>query len=154
MILQTTLVLLFNPQGQILLAMKKRWFGKGKRNGPGGKLEEGETFPQAAIRETKEEVWATLQEEGLTYTGFLQFRFLDTWEAIDCTVFTSNYEGEVEESEEMMPKWFSLKEIPFDEMWSDDKIWLPKLLAWEKDFVYEFSFTSAADPHPKRKKLQ
>jgi hypothetical protein len=44
--LQTTLVLLFNDQGQILLAMKKRGFGVGKWNGAGGKIHEGETVIQ------------------------------------------------------------------------------------------------------------
>ncbi len=29
---------------------------------------------------------------------------------------------------EMKPKWYSLKEIPYSEMWSDDKHWLPLLL--------------------------
>lgn len=40
--------------------------------------------------------------------------------------------GEPKESEEMMPKWFDFKEIPFENMWSDDKIWLPKVLEGKK----------------------
>ncbi len=28
----------------------------------------------------------------------------------------------------MMPKWFDVNEIPYDDMWSDDKYWLPLLL--------------------------
>jgi 8-oxo-dGTP pyrophosphatase MutT (NUDIX family) len=56
MTLQTTLMFLFNSQGQILLAMKKRGFGVGKWNGPGGKVQEKETILQAAVREVKEEV--------------------------------------------------------------------------------------------------
>ncbi|MDR0650832.1 MAG: NUDIX domain-containing protein [Candidatus Peribacteria bacterium] len=56
MTLQTTLVFLFNLQGQLLLAMKKRGFGVGKWSGPGGKVEEGESISQAAVREVEEEV--------------------------------------------------------------------------------------------------
>jgi 8-oxo-dGTP pyrophosphatase MutT (NUDIX family) len=40
---QATLVFVFNPAGDILLAMKKRGFGEGKWNGAGGKVEPGET---------------------------------------------------------------------------------------------------------------
>ncbi len=52
---QSTLVFVFNPENQILLAMKKRGFGEGKWNGAGGKVEEGETIVQAASRELREE---------------------------------------------------------------------------------------------------
>jgi 8-oxo-dGTP pyrophosphatase MutT (NUDIX family) len=36
--------------------MKKRGFGVGKRNAPGGKLQAGETITQGALRELEEEV--------------------------------------------------------------------------------------------------
>ena len=42
--------------GQILLIHKKRGLGAGKINGPGGRIESGETAEQGAIRETQEEV--------------------------------------------------------------------------------------------------
>ena len=41
---------------QILLIDKKRGLGHGKVNGPGGRLEPGESAYQAAVRETREEV--------------------------------------------------------------------------------------------------
>lgn len=51
-----TLVLLVNQEKQeILLGMKKRGFGVGKWNGFGGKVSEGETIFQGALRELKEE---------------------------------------------------------------------------------------------------
>jgi hypothetical protein len=28
----------------------------------------------------------------------------------------------------MAPKWFSVNKLPFDNMWSDDKDWLPEVL--------------------------
>ena len=36
--------------GNVLLGLKKRGFGKGKWNGFGGKVEEGETIIEAAAR--------------------------------------------------------------------------------------------------------
>ena len=45
------------PSGfnEILLGMKKRGFGTGKWNGFGGKIENGESAEQGAIRELEEE---------------------------------------------------------------------------------------------------
>ena len=41
---------------KILLIHKKRGFGAGKINGPGGKIDPGETPLQSAVRETFEEL--------------------------------------------------------------------------------------------------
>ena len=41
-------------EGRILLIEKKRGLGAGKVNGPGGRIEKGETAEQAAVRETQE----------------------------------------------------------------------------------------------------
>ena len=45
--------------GEILFIHKKRGLGAGKINGPGGRIEPGETPEQAAIRETEEELLIT-----------------------------------------------------------------------------------------------
>ena len=29
----------------------------------------------------------------------------------------------------MRPKWFNMDEIPFNEMWPDDKLWFPLMLS-------------------------
>ena len=44
----------------------------------------------------------------------------------------SNFNGEVSESEEMRPAWFSIDQIPFENMWSDDQYWMPMLLAGKR----------------------
>jgi hypothetical protein len=41
----------------------------------------------------------------------------------------------------MRPKWFHVDEIPYDEMWSDDKLWLPFLLN-NKKFKGYFLFNA------------
>ncbi|MBT3869150.1 MAG: hypothetical protein HOF19_14665, partial [Gammaproteobacteria bacterium] len=30
---------------------------------------------------------------------------------------------------EAIPLWFKLDELPFDEMWDDDRLWLPQILS-------------------------
>jgi 8-oxo-dGTP pyrophosphatase MutT (NUDIX family) len=57
---QFTLVFAMRPangvtDGEVLLGMKKRGFGVGKFNGFGGKVESGESVPDAAVRELREE---------------------------------------------------------------------------------------------------
>ena len=59
--------------GQILLIRKKRGLGAGKINGPGGRLEKGETALESAIRETQEELGVT--PTGLEHIGELFFQF-------------------------------------------------------------------------------
>ena len=61
--------------GRVLLIRKKRGLGAGKINGPGGKLEPGETALAAAIREVQEEIGVTplLIED----RGVVRFQFTD-----------------------------------------------------------------------------
>ena len=48
-------------------------------------------------------------------------------------VFICNkFEGSVTESEEMLPKWYPQDDLPHKEMWADDEIWYPLLLAGSK----------------------
>ena len=43
------------------------------------------------------------------------------------------------ETEEMKPEWFEISKIPYDQMWEDDKIWFPRMLAGET-IEYDFYF--------------
>ena len=116
---------------QILLGMKKKGFGAGRWNGFGGKVEAGETIEAAARRETFEEVG--LVAEQLEEFGVLEFSFQQNDEILEVHVFrVLAYHGQPRESDEMAPRWFALNEIPFDEMWADDRHWLPLLLAGKK----------------------
>lgn len=119
---------------ELLLAMKKRGFGKGKWNGVGGKLDlrKDRDIYETAKRELKEEVGvnATALEKVAILSFYFPYR--KEWNQDVHVFFAKKWQGTPEESEEMKPKWFKINEIPFDEMWSDDKFWLPKVLNGEK----------------------
>ncbi len=123
-------VILFVLDGdQILLIDKKRGLGHGKVNGPGGRLESGESPYEAAVRETSEEVGLVVGQ--LTEQALLQFVFTNGY-TLEVTVFTTeSYSGEMMETDEARPFWCKRVEIPYDRMWDDDRIWLPKVLAGE-----------------------
>lgn len=125
----STLCFLKNDE-QILLGMKKRDFGKGRWNGIGGKVEEGENIKVAAIRELQEEIGVVCREADLKQVAVLKFRSdnqkLD-WDAH--VFFIDTWEGEPVESDEMLPKWFLKDRLPFSEMWPDDTFWFPYLLS-------------------------
>lgn len=113
--------------GRVLLIRKKRGLGAGKINGPGGKIEPGETALAAAIRETQEEIGVTPLH--VDERAVLHFQFTDGY-SLRCTVFVAeDFDGEPMETVEATPMWFPLAAIPFEEMWADDRHWLPQVLA-------------------------
>lgn len=125
---------------KILLGLKKRGFGKGRWNGAGGKVEDGETFKDATIRECQEEFGITPLSP--TLIASIKFDVFHNQEQLmlDVQVFMSTkWEGKPRETEEMRPQWFKLDDIPYDEMWQDDKYWLPQVLTGKK-LICSFSF--------------
>jgi len=122
----------------VLLGMKKRGFGAGRWNGFGGKLQEGETITEAALREIKEE--AGVIATGIEKRGIIDFEFKGNPAILQVHIFKGEkIEGELQESEEMKPQWFHVNEIPFTSMWSDDKYWFPLFLQ-DKKFKGKFLF--------------
>jgi len=123
---QRVTLLFIIQNNQILLIHKKRGFGKGKINGPGGKIENGETPKQCAIREVEEELCITPTQ--ITFAGKLYFQFIDGF-SIEGDVFTAtHFTGTPTETEEAIPIWFPLNNIPFEKMWEDDHTWFPYML--------------------------
>jgi 8-oxo-dGTP diphosphatase len=124
--------------GQILLIRKKRGLGAGKINGPGGRLESGETAKEAAIRETQEEVGVT--PTGLEQIGELFFQFMDGYKLHVVVFAASGCEGNVIETDEATPIWTDIPRIPYDQMWQDDPHWLPLVIkrrAFRGYFVFD-----------------
>ena len=116
---------------KVLLGMKKRGFGKRKWNGFGGKLKEGEGLLEATKREVLEEAGISLKK--FAEQGVLEFEFLGNPEILEVHIFKAlNFEGKPQETGEMRPQWFSVKKIPFESMWPDDRYWYPLFLAGKR----------------------
>lgn len=126
---------------QVLLGLKKKGLGAGKWNGFGGKVEIGESIEQAARRELEEEVG--ILATAVDLSGIVHITYQDTAElaaglslahkklssAVEMHVFrVIAWENSPTETVEMAPRWFSASEIPYNEMWLDDRYWLPLVL--------------------------
>jgi 8-oxo-dGTP diphosphatase len=123
--------------GRILLIHKKTGLGAGKINGPGGRIDPGETAFQGAIREVQEELCVT--PTGVKEAGELLFQFLDGYSLHGFVFTASGFEGELCETREAAPLWVSVREIPYGKMWQDDSLWIPLMLE-EKSFRGFFIF--------------
>ncbi len=125
--------LLFVVRGaEVLLIRKKRGLGAGKINGPGGKIDPGETAVEAACREVVEEVGVCV--ESPRAAGTLSFQFVDGLAMhVEVFVWHAPPGAEVQpiETDEAVPLWCPLDALPLDEMWADDRLWLSRALGGE-----------------------
>ncbi len=133
-------LLFLRRENEILLAMKKRGFGSGRYNGVGGKIEIGETIEQALMRECEEEIgvaprhyWKVAEHD------FTQQENDAPWRMSVHVFSCDEWEGTPIETDEMAPEWFTLDNIPYKNMWQDDKYWLPQVLAGDKIYG-QFTF--------------
>jgi len=128
-----------NKDDEVLLIYKKRGFGTDKWNGPGGKVKDGEDVEQSAIREVAEETG--IKPLNLRNMGFIEFiwKNKEDWNQKCYLYLTKEFGGKITESDECLPKWFKINEIPFDKMWEDDKYWLLDLLSG-KEIYKRFFF--------------
>lgn len=134
----TLMFIVDEEAGRVLLIRKKRGLGAGKINGPGGKMDPGETSLECAVRETQEELGVTALDP--VKHGELWFQFVDGL-ALYVDVFrATRWQGEPVETPEAIPLWTSLEELPFDQMWADDRHWLAEMLVEKKNFIGRFVF--------------
>lgn len=143
---QLTLLLL--QQGdRVLLGMKRRGFGVGRWNGFGGKVEPGESLAEGAVRETEEEAGVRVADAALV--GNLRFVFRGSPERLEVHVFrATSFSGDVAPSEEMEPRWWPTAAVPFADMWPDDALWLPHVLAGRRVVgTFEFEGTDTIVSH-------
>jgi len=123
---------------RVLLIRKKTGHGAGKINAPGGKLEPGETPAACAVRETFEEVGVRVEDPRL----MARLKFADTvasqWFGY---VYVSHaHAGVATASREADPRWYAVGAVPYEQMWQDDRIWLPRVLAGERvegEFLFD-----------------
>ncbi len=131
---------LFIRDNKVLLGLKKRGFGRGKYNGFGGKPKEGETVVETAIREAREETGLVMNE----YYKAAEIDFGSSYPFTMHLYVCTAWEGKESESEEMIPAWFSFCDVPYSEMWDDDKYWLHLALSGKK-FKAQFDFENDDD---------
>src|SRR5262245_9607433 len=124
--MHATLLFVFRGD-EVLLIRKKRGLGAGKINGPGGKIDPGETPEQCAVREVQEELG--IRAADVSETGLLRFQFTDGLGLL-CHVFRAeSFTGTPVETGEAIPLWTKVNAIPFHEMWADDRMWFHHLIA-------------------------
>lgn len=121
--------------GKILLGRKKRGIGVGLWNGLGGHVEVNETIEDAAKRECQEE--AGIQPMSIKYSGVITSVYPKVFFGAnkhEMHIFTvTAFSGEPVATPEMQDlTWFAPQDIPYDSMWSDDRHWLPLLLAGKR----------------------
>ena len=133
-------VMIMNKEkGEILLGMKKRGFAAGRWDGYGGKQEVGETIEECAVRETLEECGVVMTS--YEKVGRIVLKFTDKPLTLNMHVFRCDaFEGDVVETEEMRPQWFSFDKVPYQQMWPTDPLWYEHLIKgnnFEAYFVYD-----------------
>ncbi len=125
---------------KLLLKKAVRGVSKGKWNAPGGKVDDGETPEECAIREVFEETG--LKITNLFNHGVMNF-YLGGSSEITFAVHlftTKDFDGEVKSTEEGEVRWFGFGDIPLSEMWDDDNYWLGLMLKnkrFNADFYYD-----------------
>ncbi len=127
--------------GHLLLIRKKRGLGAGKINGPGGRIDPGETAEECAIREVQEELCVT--PTGVRPAGELLFQFVDGYSLHGFIFTATGCEGTPQETGEAIPLWTPETSLPYEEMWADDRVWMPFLLAGQA-FTGRFLFEGDA----------
>lgn len=123
---QKATLLFVIQDGKMLLIRKKRGLGAGKINAAGGRLENNETELECAVREMKEELCIDVSDA--QYAGEVDFQFTDGY-CFHLIVFTgTQFNGIPTETDEAIPLWYDVQQIPYDEMWADDIHWIPTML--------------------------
>ena len=111
---------------QVLLIHKKTGHGQGRVNGPGGKLDAGESLTACATREVLEEVG--LQVGHPVCRAELRFVELEGSQWLGYVYTADQFSGQLTETSEAKPFWCDIEKIPFADMWPDDQLWLPTVL--------------------------
>ena len=127
--------------GKVLLqerAPGRVWAGR--LNGPGGKIDIGETPRTAIVREVAEETGLRLADPRAH--GVLDLIFgVPERSRLRVFVFSGDaFTGRVHGGREGRLRWYAAEALPFDRLWPDMRYWLPVVLAGghlEGECVYD-----------------
>lgn len=125
---QATLVFIINDN-KVLLGEKKRGeIGTGTLNGPGGKREGNESLMECAVRETYEELGVTLQPSKLKEVAVVTF-YADGIPDFEVYVYrTHQLISAPIETDDMIPEWYLIDDLPFERMLESDRAWVSRAL--------------------------
>lgn len=130
-IIKDCVVCYLQQEGKVLLGVRKTSstnLGVNRVAGIGGKFEDGENSEQALLREVQEEIGVTLTEFREMGRVVYLFPYNPKWN-LDVTVYVGEkWEGVPTETNEITPLWFLKDELPIDRMFTDNHLWVPKVL--------------------------
>lgn len=135
---KTATLALIVHQDHLLLGLKVRKgadIGEGTLNGPGGKVEEGQTLIDCLITEVKDEVGITPARDS-DEVAVLEFHNGERsyWEVHVYLVTT--FTGVPRDTDEMVSVdgtwWYPIGALPFHRMLASDHLWIPRVLAGER----------------------
>ena len=132
---KATLVFLITDT-HILLAPKLKKVGAGKLNGYGGRVQQGESVLQAAVRELREESTVEAQAQDLHYVAHITAHETDkeTWE-IDVFLLRQ-WQGVAKATAEMgEPAWYPLKGIHRLNLNVADEEWMNTMIRGKRQTV-------------------
>ena len=137
-------VLRLSNQDIVFLGRKTKKFGAGLLNGWGGKVEEGETILNAAIRELREESGLIAKTRDLVYVGRITFYTQDRCKRIFNVLvhvfLLRKWRGQFRIGDGMKdPGWWPTNHLPIEKMMPADAHWVPSIFQGHKvigDFLY------------------
>jgi len=125
---------------RMLLKKATRGISVGKWNGPGGKVERGETPEEGAVREVLEETGLRVVDP--LFHGSIGF-YMRGGDDLDIKVHVFSarrFQGSPRSTVEGRVRWFDAGRLPYEKMWDDDKFWIGLVLAGERfdaEFYYD-----------------
>lgn len=126
--------------GSLLLIKGEEGFGKDKWNAPSGEIVKGEQPQKAAMKHVFQQtgLYTTKVVNNGTIRLFLNGK--NEYSHKLHVFSTKIFSGELKPNIKGEAKWFSNEEVPYYDMWADDKYWLGLVLqgkAFDADFFFD-----------------